>query len=395
MEERELIFKEENEYILQTYKRYPLIIEKGKGVYLWDNRGFRYLDFVSGLAVCSLGHSHPKIIDTLKRQGERLIHTSNLFYTKPQIELAKKLTSLSFKGRVFFGNSGAEANEAAIKLARKYGKNRGGKFEIITMENSFHGRTLATLTATAQKKFQKGFDPLPEGFKYCRFNDIDDLMSKITPYTAAILIEPIQGEGGVNIAKSEYLSSLREICSKNKILLIFDEVQTGIGRTGEMFAFQNYNLTPDVFTLAKALGNGFPIGAMVVKEEFSDCLSYGEHASTFGGNPLTCEVANTTLDIIEREKILNNVKKVSKYIFTRLNWLKEKYSFIKEVRGKGLMIALQLDREGNEIVQKAILEGLLINCTCENILRLLPPLIITNKEIDTAIEILDRVFSSL
>lgn len=392
----ELIKREESKYILQTYRRYPVSIVKGKGFSVWDALGKEYLDFVAGLAVCNLGHSHPKIIDALKEQAAILMHTSNLFYTEPQIELAKKLIKLSFEGKVFFCNSGAEANEAAIKLARKYGKKVGDRYEIITMENSFHGRTLATLTATGQAKFQQGFEPLPEGFKYCRFNDIEDLKEKISSHTAAIIIEPIQGEGGVNIAKAEYLAAVRDICNEHHILLIFDEVQTGIGRTGEMFAFQNYHeLIPDVMTLAKALGNGFPIGAMVVKEKFSDCLSFGEHASTFGGGPLAAAVGCAVLDTIIEENILEKVRKVSAQLLIHLDTLKKKYSFIKEVRGQGLMIAVELNMDGSEIVKSCAKEGLLINCTCGNILRILPPLTISNKEVEKAVEILDKVLGNI
>ncbi|MDI6785502.1 MAG: acetylornithine transaminase [bacterium] len=392
----ELIKEEESKYILQTYRRYPISLVKGKGAFVWDASGKKYLDFIAGLAVCNLGHSHPKIVDILKKQATTLIHTSNLFYTIPQINLAKKLIELSFSGKVFFCNSGAEANEAAIKLARKYGKKVGDKYEIITMENSFHGRTLATLTATGQTKFQKGFDPLPEGFKYCKFNDIEDFKKKITLNTVAVIIEPIQGEGGVNIAKAEYLASIRDICNKQNILLIFDEVQTGIGRTGEMFAFQNYHdLTPDVMTLAKALGSGFPIGAMVVSDKFSDYLSFGDHASTFGGNPLAAATGCATLDVIKEENILEKVKRVGASFLIQLNTLAKKYSFVKEVRGQGLMIAMELTIDGDRIVKKCVQEGLLINCTCGNILRILPPLIISNNEIEKALEILDNVLGNI
>lgn len=393
MTKDELIKREESEYLLQTYCRYPLSIVKGKGAFVWDALGKKYLDFIAGLAVCNLGHSHPKIVATLKEQAAILIHTSNLFYTEPQIKLAKKLVELSFKSKVFFCNSGAEANEAAIKLARKYGKEVGDRYEILTMENSFHGRTLATLTATGQTKFQKGFAPLPEGFKYCKFNDIEDLKKKATSHTAALIIEPIQGEGGVNIAKAEFLAAVRDICDKLHILLIFDEVQTGVGRTGEMFAFQNYpHLIPDVMTLAKALGSGFPIGAMLVRDKFSNYLSFGEHASTFGGNPLAAAVGHATLETILVENILEKVKKISPYFLAQLNILAKKYNLIKEVRGQGLMIALELKVNGNEIVKSCAREGLLINCTCGNILRILPPLIISYKEVDKAVKILDKVF---
>ncbi|MFH1448902.1 MAG: aspartate aminotransferase family protein [bacterium] len=392
----ELIKEEEEKYILQTYRRYPISILKGKGALVWDAQGKEYLDFTSGLAVCNLGYSHPKIVETIKEQASILMHTSNLFYTVPQINLAKRLIQLSFPGKVFFCNSGAEANEAAIKLARKHGKITGDKYEIITLENSFHGRTLATLTATAQTKFHQGFEPLPEGFRYCRFNDLTDLKNKITPVTAAIILEVIQGEGGVNIAEASYLKEVREICNQQGILLIFDEVQTGIGRTGEMFGFQNYReLTPDVITLAKALGNGFPIGAMIVKEEFTSCLSFGEHASTFGGNPLAAATGWAVLDTIIKEDILERVKKVSTYLLVRLHELAKKYNLIlKQIRSQGLMIGLELTIKGDKIVKDCLKEGLIINCTCEKVLRLLPPLIITNKEVDQALDILDKVLNN-
>ncbi|MEW6620744.1 MAG: aspartate aminotransferase family protein [bacterium] len=381
------IIEQEKRFMVPVYKRFPVCFVKGKGIKIWDINGKEYLDFF-GQGVNSIGHSHPQLVRAITEQANNLIHFSNLYYTIPQIELAQKLASISFEGKVFFANSGAEANEAAIKLARIYGQ---GKYEIITMTGSFHGRTLATLTATGQDKIHKGFEPLVEGFKYAPFNNLDEVEKAITPSTCAILIEPIQGEGGVNVADEQYLKGLRALCDEHKILLILDEVQTGIGRTGKMFGYEHYGIVPDIITLAKWLGSGLPIGAMVAKPELADLFTPGTHASTFGGNPLVCAGTLAVINAIIEENLVENAKEIGNYLFNRLSELKDKYSFIKEVRGKGLMIGLELEFPGQPIVSTCLEQGLIINCTVEKVLRLLPPLIVTKQDVDEAVKILDKV----
>lgn len=389
----EQIFDSYKEYIMPTYTKLPLIFVKGKGSCLWDIHGKKYLDFFPGWGVNNLGHGHPKVMAAVRDQLSKLIFVPNNYYHLAQAKLARELNFWTkYPCKLFFCNSGAEANEAAIKFSRKFGK---GRYEIITFENSFHGRTMGALSATAQKKYQEGFSPLLEGFKYARFNDVQDVRLLITEKTVAIILELIQGEGGINIAEREFVRELRKICDENKLLLIIDEVQTGIGRTGEMFCFQNYEIIPDIVTLAKALAGGLPMGAMLVKKEIADILGPGTHASTFGGSPLVCKAAWATLKAIQREKILANVKEASKYLQDKLLALKEKYKIIKEVRGLGLMWGLELEREGRPIVEECVKKGLLINCTHEKVLRLMPALNVTKKEIDKAVGILDSVIGNL
>lgn len=382
-------------YLLPTYTQTEIAFSKGRGAKLYDVQGKEYLDFVSGLAVNNLGHSHPRIVQSIKDQVEKIIHTANFYYIQPQAELAKELSRLSFGGKAFFCNSGAEANEAAIKLARKFGKTKGGKYEIITMMDSFHGRTLTTLTATGQTKYQSGFDPLVPGFKYALFNDIEAVSEAITSSTCAVMLELIQGEGGVHVASEKFIREIRKLCDEQEILLIFDEVQTGIGRTGKMFCYQHYDVKPDIITLAKALGSGVPIGAMLAKEEIAPLLVPGSHASTFGGNFLACQAALTTLKTIEEEGLLENATLMGNYLMERLKELKGKYSFISDVRGKGLMVGLELTIEGASMVNKCLKKRLLINCAKEKVLRFLPPLIITKEEIDTALGILEEAFKEI
>ena len=381
-----------DENIMQTYKRFPLVLAKGKGQKVWDANGKEYLDFVAGIAVCNLGHSHPGVIAALNDQLEKLTHVSNLYYTEPQARLAKLLVDNSFADKVFFCNSGAEANEAAIKLARKYAHEKlgDGKFELITMKDSFHGRTMATITATGQEKFQFGFTPLLEGFTYVPFNDLSALEKAINKKTCGVMVEPIQGEGGVNIPDDKYLQGIRAICDRHNILLIVDEVQTGIGRTGKMFAYEHAGIEPDIMTLAKALGNGFPVGAMLAKNKISQVFTPGNHASTFGGNPLAMSAALATLQIMLKENILENSRKVGEYFLAQLKKLKEKHGIIKDVRGKGLMLAATLDMEAADIVQKCMQQGLLINSAGGKTLRFVPPLIIAKKDVDQAMAILDK-----
>jgi acetylornithine/N-succinyldiaminopimelate aminotransferase len=382
----EEVFQSYKDYIMPTYTKVPLIFVKGKGSRLWDINNKVYLDFFPGWGVGNLGHCHPQVMQAVRDQVSKLIFIPNNYYHLPQAKLAREIVFWSYPAKVFFCNSGAEANEAAIKFARKFGN---GRYEIITFENSFHGRTLAALAATGQKKYQEGFSPLPEGFKTVKFNDIEAVKSAITDKTIAIMLELIQGEGGVNVADKDFILNLRKICDEKKLLLIIDEVQTGIGRTGKMFSYQHYGVTPDIMTLAKALGGGVPIGVMVVKKEIADILGPGMHASTFGGSPLVCKAAGAVLKTIQKEKLLKNAEKTGEYLFLKLNELKKKYEIIKEVRGLGLMAGIELNREGKIIVEKCIERGLLINCTHDKVLRLMPALNITKKEIDKAIGILD------
>lgn len=384
-------------FVMHTYSPIPLAIDKGKGVKVWDKEGKEYLDFISGIGVNAIGHSHPKILKAIKEQSEKLLHCSNLYYIEPQVKLAEKLCHLSFADKVFFSNSGAEANEAAIKLARKFGTKKSGKenkcYEIITMENSFHGRTLTTIAATAQTKYQKGFSPLPLGFKYAPFNNLEEVKKLISEKTCAIMVEPIQGEGGINVATESFLKGLREICDKEEILLILDEVQCGLGRTGKLFAYQHYGIEPDIMTLAKPLGGGLPIGATLAKESAASCFEPGDHASTFGGNPLVCASALAFLKVIEEENLVEKAQQRGEYFKNKLEELKKNFPFIKEIRGKGIMIGIELKFEGKDIVNKCREEGLLINCTSKNVLRFLPPLIIEENDIDQAVNILHRVLS--
>ena len=393
MESREWMELSER-VVAHTYGRFPLILVRGKGTRVWDMDGKEYLDFVSGLAVCNLGHCHPKVVKAIQEQAEKLIHVSNFYYIEPQIQLASLLCQHSFAGKIFFGNSGAEANEAAIKLARKYAKEKtkDGRYEIITFERSFHGRTLATLTATAQEKYHQGYAPLVPGFKYVPFNNFEAVAEAIDSKTCAVLIEPIQGEGGVNIASEDYLRGLREICNEKGILLIFDEVQVGMGRTGRLFAYEHYGIEPDILTLAKSLAGGVPIGALLMKREVGEIFKPGDHASTFGGNPLATAAGVASLTAILEEGMLDNCRQIGAYFLKRLGDLKQMFSFVQEVRGRGLILGMELRREGAPIVKEMMAKGVLINCTMGNVLRFLPPLIVTREEVDRVIEALRETF---
>lgn len=393
MENRKLI-EDAQHFIMHTYNRFPIVLKKGRGLKVYSVDAKEYLDFLGGIAVNVLGHCHRKVVLAIQKQAQRLIHVSNLYYIEPQVKLAKLLVQNSFAGKVFFCNSGAEANEAAIKLARKYGhEHLNGKYEIITALNSFHGRTIATITATGQEKFQKGFEPLVDGFKYVPFNDLQAIYSAITPKTCAIMLEPIQGEGGVRIPDDDYLKNVRALCDELGILLILDEVQTGIGRTGKLFAYEHYGITPDIMTLAKGLGAGVPIGAMLAKDKIANVFTPGSHASTFGGNPLVCAAAIATIEtILEDGYILENCLRMGQYMYEQLCELKSMYpDKIVDVRAKGLMIGMEMVSECSSIVQACLQKGLLINCTAGNVLRFLPPLIVEQKDIDKAIEILNEV----
>lgn len=386
-----------DKYVMKTYGRIPLVLVKGEGVRVWDAEGKEYLDFVAGLAVNSLGHCPPAVVDAIKKQVDNLMHVSNIYYIEPQIQLARLLVENSCCDKVFFCNSGAEANEGAIKLARKYEKQKYGseKYEIITALKSFHGRTLATITATGQPKYQQGFDPLPEGFKYVPFNDLMALEEAIGPNTCAVMLEPIQGEGGVNVATQSYLEGVREICNKHGLLLIFDEVQCGLGRTGKFFAYENYGVQPDLITLAKALAGGFPIGVLLATEEVAGAFQPGDHASTFGGNPLACSAGLAAMRTILAEGFLDGVVEKSNYFKKSLEELATKYPFVKEVRGIGFLLGMELNMEGKEIVSRCQKDGLLINCANNNVLRFLPPIIVEKEQIDQAVKILDRVLANI
>jgi acetylornithine/N-succinyldiaminopimelate aminotransferase len=387
------IIEKEKKYILQTYKRINLFLVKGKGQYVWDWKGKKYLDFFSGISVSNLGHCHPTVVNAAKKQLSTLIHASNHYYAAPQAEFAEELVKRSMKGRVFLSNSGAEANECAIKLARKWGSSTGGRYEVITFRNSFHGRTLATLAATAQEKFHKGFEPMPEGFRYAILNDLDSVKKVLNKKTAAILVEPIQGEGGVYPCTRKFLVELKKLCDKNRLILIFDEVQCGLGRTGKLFAFQYYGVKPDVFTLAKSVAGGLPLGATVINEKYAGVFGYGDHGSTFGGNLVSCAAAKEVLKQMT-PAILKNVGVTGQYLKQKLAALKDKYSFIKEVRGTGLMLGIELAFEGKEIVELCQQKGLIINCTQGNVIRFLPPLVITKKDVDIAVKTLSSVLEN-
>ncbi len=381
------------EHICGTYARLPVVFVRGEGCKLWDDQGKEYLDFLAGIAVCNLGHAHSELADVLCEQAKTLIHVSNLFYTTPQVHLAAELTRLSFADKVFFSNSGAEANEAAIKLARKYSKDKYGlgRFHIITMKNSFHGRTLATLSATGQEKVHKGFEPLVEGFSFVDFNSISAVEAAITKQTCAVMVEPIQGEGGVNIPDHGYLKELKTLCRRHDLLLLFDEVQVGMGRTGTLFAYEQEDVTPDIMTLAKALGNGLPIGAMLTTNEVAAAFVPGSHATTFGGTPLVTSVALKALQLIARPAFLEHVRQTGKYFAERLEELQKRHSLIRAVRARGLMIGLELAMPGQKVVEKLLNKGFIINCTHDTVLRFVPPLIVTHSEIDRLIQVLDEV----
>ncbi|MDP8264276.1 MAG: aspartate aminotransferase family protein [Candidatus Aceula lacicola] len=387
------ILKDYDNYILTTYTRTPGIFVKGKGMTLVDITGKKYLDFFPGWGVSNVGHCHPKVVSAVRDQIGKLIHIPNNFYNPNQLKLAQEIVHWSFPAKVFFCNSGAEACESAIKFSRIYGK--GDRYEIISMEKSFHGRTLGALSATGQKKYQDGFFPLVEGFKIVPFNDIDAIKKAINDKTAAIMIEVVQGEGGIHVAQKEYITELAKICKEKDILLIFDEVQTGLGRTGEMFAFKNYGVAPDIMVLAKSLGGGLPIGAIVVKKEIADTFKPGMHASTFGGSPIVCKAALGVFKAIEKDKMLKNTKKMGAYAIEKFEKLKKEFSCIKEIRGLGLMLAIELDIDGKAIFDECFENGLIINCTQGNILRIMPALNVTKKQMDKAFYILKKSFKKV
>ncbi len=382
----------EQRLFMRTFKRLPVTLVRGKGALVWDNEGKEYLDFVGGWAVNSLGHCHPVVTRAVKHQVGTLIQASSQFYTIPQVQLAELLVQKSCLDRVFFCNSGAEANEGAIKLARRYGKlYLKGAYKIITTYNSFHGRTLATVAATGQRKFQEPYIPLPNGFINADYNDIKAIKGATTAEVCAVMLEPVQGEGGVNIADTDYLPEVRAWCDEKGILLILDEIQTGVGRTGTLFAYEQFGIEPDIMTLAKGLGSGVPIGALLAKERVS-VFSFGEHGSTFGGNPLACAAAFATLKFIIDNNIPDKVKRLEQYFMSQLTKLKQQFDFITDIRGRGLLIAVEFsDNIAEEITLACLKKGLLVNQVKPNALRFMPPLIITEREVDRALNILSEV----
>jgi len=391
------IIEMDKKYFINTYgDRTPVCFEYGKGINLWDIEGKKYYDFLGGIAVNALGHSHPKVVEAIKTQAEKLIHCSSLYYIESQAKLAKVLVENSCADKVFFANSGAEANEGALKLARIYYKKKGKleKFEIITLENSFHGRTLATIAATGQDKYQKPYSPLTPSFLKVPINDLKALEDAMTESTCAVMIEPIQGESGVNLTTVEYMQGVRELCTRKGVLLIFDEVQCGLGRTGKLFGYQHYGVEPDIFTLAKALGGGFPIGALCAKDFVAQAFDPGDHGTTFGGSPLACSVGLAVMETILTDKLVENSEIMGYYFVEKLTMLKEKYSIISDVRGKGMMIGIQISTgKAKEINNRCFEKGYLVGNVGANILRLLPPLILTKQDIDEMVAMLDCVLA--
>ena len=380
-----------NKYVIANYGRLPRVMVKGEGSYLWDADGNKILDMFPGWAVSGIGHCHPKVVEAVRKQVGELIHIDNTFYSEPQGVLAKMLSERAFGGKCFFCNSGAEANEGALKLARLHTAKE--KYKFITAEGSFHGRTFATVTATAQPKYHEGFLPLLPGFSYIPFNDIDALKAAFTDEVAAVMVEPIQGDGGINVATPEFLQAIRELCDQSGAVMILDEVQTGVGRTGKWFGYQHYDVEPDIITMAKALGGGVAIGGMMAKAEIAASLVPGKHASTFGGNSLACAAAIATIEAIEEGDLLAKAAEMGQYTQDKLRALKDKHAVIDHVRGIGMMIGIQLTSPGAGIVSKCLEKGLRINCTHDTVIRFMPPMVVTKEQIDQAIEIFDSVLS--
>ena len=381
-------------YVIPSYGRTPVVFVRGRGSWLWDSEGKKNLDFFPGYAVSGLGHCHAMVVRAVAGQARRLLHAPNIYYIPQQGRLAELIVEHAFPGKCFFCNSGAEANEAAMKLARKAGE-KSGRYEIISMFNSFHGRTFATVTATGQTKYQQGFAPLLPGVRHVPFGDIKALSGAVSEKTCAVMIEPIQGEGGIIVAPPDYFKALRRLCDERGLLLIMDEVQTGMGRTGKYFAYQHFGITPDVMTLAKTLGGGLAIGSMLAAAKYADLIQPGTHASTFGGNPLACAAGIATFEAIEKERILGNVKQMGRYLRSRMERLAERYGFIKEVRGEGLMLGMQLGIDGKMVVAECLKRGMLTNSTGDNVLRCMPAMTVTKAEIDRATRIMDEVFGAI
>ena len=382
------------QHVMNTYAR-SLLLVKGRGAWVWDAEGHKYLDFAAGVAVNALGHGHRNLVHAIRAQAKRMIHVSNLYYTEGQARLAAMLNVRSLNGKTFFCNSGAEANEGLIKLARLWGSKNGGRWRVLTMRNSFHGRTLATLTATGQDKVQKGFEPLPDGFDYANYNDLDSVRAAITPQTAAILVEAMQGEGGVLPAGPEFMNGLKAICAEHNLLLMCDEVQTGIGRTGKWFGYQHYGVVPDGISVAKGLGGGFPIGAVVVGPKLADVFQPGNHGSTFGGTPLACAAACAVMETIEQDGLLERAAALGQLFQDGLRKIQNKYNFITDVRGRGLMVGLALDRPAKPMEEALRKHGLLAIATANTVIRFLPPLIITESDVRRALRIVKKACAEM
>ena len=383
-------------HYMQVFGRYDIVLTHGEGPYVFDSEGKRYLDFLAGIAVNLLGHGHAGLVKAIAEQAGKMIHCSNLYYTEQQAVLAARLAKASGLERIFFANSGAEANEGAIKLARKYAALSGDeRREIITAQHGFHGRTLATLTATAQPKYQEGFGPLPGAFTYVPYGDLAALEAAVSEKTCAVMLEPIQGEGGVYVPAADYLEKVRALCDKHGALLILDEIQTGVGRTGKMFAYQHTSIKPDIATLAKGLGGGVPIGAVLASEKIAAAFKPGDHGSTFGGNPLACAAGNAVLTAMDAEKLLENATASGGYLMARLRELQASFpQLIKEVRGMGLIVGAELTIPGRGIVEACLQKGVIINCTAGNVLRFVPPLTVKEKEVDEVIKVLEEVLGT-
>lgn len=376
----------DQKYYLQVYKRFPLTLVKGEGSYVWDAQGKRYIDALAGIAVNSVGHCHPKIVEAIKHQAEKLIHISNFFTSPPQAELSKELIKLSGMDRVFIGSSGAEAVETGLKLARKYGSKNGKKGGIISFENCFHGRSIATIAA-GKKKYQEGFGPMPSGYQQVPFNDLEAVKSAVSDETAAIILEPVQGEGGIHVAEQNFLEGLRKLCDEKDIALIFDEVQCGVGRTGRFFAWEHYGVKPDILTSAKALGGGVPIGATMCTQKIADAIDFGEHGTTYGGNPLVTAAALANVNVIQNEGLVQRAKDLGEKVMGELSELAAKHEEIKGVRGLGMMIGIELNRPGKPVVMKMLEKGVIANCTADTVIRLVPPLNIDERDMEEVLAV--------
>ena len=384
------------QFLVHTYNRYPIVLDHGEGVYLYDRNGEKYLDFAAGIAVCSLGYSHEGYKNALKEQAEKLIHVSNLFYTAPTADAAEKLKKASGMDRVFFTNSGTEAIEGALKAARKYAYTKqSGRFEFVAMNHSFHGRSMGAVSVTGTESYRTPFEPLVSGVRFARYNDLESVKAQITDKTCAIILETLQGEGGIYPAEPIFLEGLRKICDEQDILLIFDEIQCGMGRTGSMFAWQDYEVKPDLMCMAKAIGNGVPVGAFAMTEKVAEySLKPGDHGTTYGGNPFVCAAVSKVLDIFEEEKIVEHVKEIAPYLEGKLEELVEEFETVKERRGKGLMQGLVLKRPVGEVISNAQKEGLLVISAGGNVLRMVPPLIIEKEHVDEMIEKLKKALAA-
>lgn len=389
------VVDETEKYYLPVFGRYPLVLDHGKGCRLYDAEGNEYIDFLAGIAVNALGHAHPVLVNAIANQAAKLMHCSNLYYTEIQAKAVKVIAEVSGFDRVFLANSGAEANEGALKLARKYGKEKAaGKYRIITAVHSFHGRTMMTLTATGQPKYQHGYEPLPQGYEYVEYGDIAALEAAMGDDVCAVLLEPIQGEGGVHVPSDEYLRQARALCDKYDALLIFDEIQTGVGRTGKWFAYMHSGVKPDVLTFAKGIGGGFPMGGFAVEEKLAHVFKPGDHGSTFGGNPLACAAAYACLTAIKAENLVDKAAVQGTYFKGELEKLQQKYpDKVKEVRGRGLILGMELFKEGKAVVESCLQEHVIVNCTAGNVIRLVPPLIVTKEEIDIVVAALDKALA--